>query len=71
VYYEKIVVLVRLVNAENIIKYFANKKQQLCRFFTNPSAKVIDKAKFVVSNLCFTKLEPIEGKVLQEINKIN
>jgi hypothetical protein len=25
----------------------------------------------VVSNLCFTKLEPIEGKVLQEINKIN
>jgi phosphoribosylglycinamide formyltransferase-1 len=61
-------------NAENIIKYFANKKTATVQkvFTNNPSAKVIDKAKICgLESFVFTKLELIEGKVLQEINKIN
>jgi phosphoribosylglycinamide formyltransferase-1 len=60
-------------NAENIIKYFANKKAATVEkvFTNNPSAKVIDKAKICgLEVVVFSKLELIEGKVLQEINEI-
>lgn len=60
-------------NTENIIKYFANKKTATVEkvFTNNTSAKVIDKAKICgLEAVVFSKSELIEGKVLQEINKI-
>lgn len=60
-------------NAENIIKYFENKEiaTVISVFTNNLNATVIQKAKNLgVSSHIFNKVELIESKVLQEINKL-
>tara|TARA_R110002124_G_scaffold42049_3_gene129711 strand:+ start:717 stop:1277 length:561 start_codon:yes stop_codon:yes gene_type:complete len=60
-------------NAENIIKYFAEKRTAtvVMVLTNNPLAKVITKAQNLeVESVVFSKSELIEGKVLQVINKI-
>ena len=61
-------------NAENIIKYFANKNSAtvVAVFTNNSNAKVIDKASNLkVSSEIFSKNELLEGKVLEKLNIIN
>ncbi len=58
-------------NAENIIKYFADKGcgTVVAVFTNNPNAKVIDRAKkYQVPTEIFSKAELFEGEVLQKIN---
>lgn len=60
-------------NAENIIKYFAEKKigtvEAVCT--NNQSALVIERAKnYEVPSIIFSKEDLFEGKVLQILNKI-
>lgn len=60
-------------NAENIIKYFTEKRTATVNmvFTNNPLAKVLDKAEsHGVKSAVFSKQELIEGKILQEINQI-
>jgi phosphoribosylglycinamide formyltransferase-1 len=60
-------------NAENIIKYFVKTKigTVAAVFTNNPSAQVIDRAKnYGVATEIFSKVELIEGEVLQKINSI-
>ena len=60
-------------NAENIIKYFAEKRTASIEMVltNNPLALVIEKAKNLgVETLVFSKSDLIEGKILQEINII-
>ncbi len=60
-------------NAENIIKYFANKDcATVVSVFTNNSnAKVIERASDLkVSSEIFSKNELLEGKVLEKLNII-
>ena len=60
-------------NAENIIKYFVKTKigNVAAVFTNNPSAQVIDRAKnYGVATEIFSKVELIEGEVLQKINSI-
>lgn len=60
-------------NAENIIKYFDEKRTAsvVLVLTNNPLAKVIDKAKNLeVKSLVFSKTELNEGKVLRIINEI-
>ena len=57
-------------NAENIIKYFADKDSGtvVAVFTNNPNAKVIDRAKkYQVPTEIFSRAELIEGKILQKI----
>lgn len=59
-------------NAENIIKYFQEKKtaEVVAVFSNNPNAKVLEKASNLqVENYVFTKEELNLGKVLQKINE--
>ena len=61
-------------NAENIIKYFANKNSAtvVAVFTNNSNAKVIDKASNLkVSSEIFSKNELLEDKVLEKLNIIN
>lgn len=60
-------------NAENIIKYFDEKRTAsvVLVLTNNPLAKVIDKAKNLeVKSLVFSKTELNKGKVLRIINEI-
>ena len=60
-------------NAENIIKYFANKNSAtvVAVFTNNSNAKVIDKASDLkVSSEIFSKNELFEGNVLEKLIKI-
>jgi phosphoribosylglycinamide formyltransferase-1 len=60
-------------NAENIIKYFVKTKigTVAAVFTNNPSAQVIDRAKnYGVATEIFSKVELIEGEVLQKIKNI-
>ena len=59
-------------NAENIIKYFQQKKtaEVVAVFSNNPNAKVLEKASNLqVSTYVFTKEELNSGKVLQKTNE--
>jgi len=59
-------------NAENIIKYFQEKKtaEVVAVFSNNPNAKVLEKAKnFQVKTYIFTKQELNSGQVLQKTNE--
>jgi len=60
-------------NAENIIKYFAEKRIASVEMVltNNPSAMVIDRARNLgVESLVFSKTDLIEGKILNIINVI-
>ncbi|WP_447635376.1 phosphoribosylglycinamide formyltransferase [Flavobacterium microcysteis] len=61
-------------NAENIIRYFQDKKtaETVAVFSNNPNAQVLDKAqKLGVPGYVFTKEELNSGKVLEQVAALN